>query len=198
MHTFSIEKRIAPESAKDGSPIYYFTVANHEKTVQLTCTSYGATIMKIISPDRNGVSENIALCYDSVQELESKLGPYYGTVPGRYANRIANGQFSLDGENYQLALNNGSNALHGGLEGFDKKNWSSTEYKESNRAGVKFSYISPNGEEGYPGELLVDVTYSLNNKNELEIDYFARTIGKATIINLTNHTYCKSPFMYHF
>jgi aldose 1-epimerase len=79
------------------------------------------------------------------------------------------------------------------LEGFDKKNWSSEEYTESNRAGVKFSYISPNGEEGYPGELHVDVTYSLNDKNELEIDYHATTIGKATIINLTNHTYCKLP-----
>jgi aldose 1-epimerase len=193
MPDFSIEKTIAKERTKNGEPIYYFTVASLEKNVQFTCVSYGATIMKIVSPDRDGVCKNIVLCYDTVTKLQSKLGPYYGTVPGRYANRISKGQFSLDGEHYQLALNNGPNSLHGGLEGFDKKNWSSEEYTESNRAGVKFSYVSPNGEEGYPGELHVDVTYSLNDKNELEIDYHATTVGKATIINLTNHTYCKLP-----
>jgi aldose 1-epimerase len=194
MTSFSIEKTIAPETI-NGEPIHYFTVSNYENNVHFTCVSYGATIMRIMSPDRDGVSENIVLCYESVSELQSKLGPYYGTVPGRYANRIAKGQFSLDGEKYQLALNNGPNALHGGVEGFDKKNWSSEEFIESSRAGVKFSYVSPNGEEGYPGELHVDVTYSLNDSNELEIDYFATTIGKATIINLTNHTYCKFPSM---
>jgi aldose 1-epimerase len=190
MTSFTIEKSALKEG-HNGLPIYQFTVTNREKDLQLVCLSYGATIMKIRTPDRTGVSENIVLCYDTIEELESKLGPYYGSVPGRYANRIANGKFSLEGNDFQLAVNNGPNSLHGGLLGFDKKNWTATEFIESNKAGVKFSYVSVDGEEGYPGELHVDVTYSLNDENELEIDYFATTKEKATVINLTNHSYCK-------
>lgn len=187
----SAERRNTGVSASDGTNIYEFTIASQDNSVQFTCLSYGATITKILSPNRDGISENIVLCYDTVPDLQTKLGPYYGSVPGRYANRIAGGKFSLDGEDYHLAVNNGPNSLHGGICGFDKKNWDAAEFTETSRAGVKLSYISIDGEEGYPGELHVTVTYSLNIANELEIEYSAQTSGRATVLNLTNHTYCK-------
>ena len=190
MTAFTVEKRTIESSGGDESNFQEFTIANHDKSVQFVCVSYGATIMKIMSPDRNNISENIVLCYETIADLKSKLGPYYGSVPGRYANRIAGGTFRLHGEDHHLAVNNGPNSLHGGLQGFDKKNWAGVEFNESTRAGVKFSYVSPDGEEGYPGELHVNVTYSLTSDNELEINYFAETIGRATVLNLTNHTYC--------
>lgn len=185
MSSFTVEKRVI-----DSTGTVEFTVANNDRSVQFVCISYGATIMKILTPDRNGASENIVLCYETIEDLKSKLGPYYGTIPGRYANRIGGGKFSLDGEDHHLAVNNGPNSLHGGLLGFDKKDWNSVEFIETTRAGVKFSYVSPDGEEGYPGELHVDVTYTLTDNNELEIDYSAQTVGRATVLNLTNHTYC--------
>ena len=191
LSSVTVAQRIIEYSSRFKSNVYEFSIANCDKSVQFVCLSYGATIMKIMAPDRNLVSENIVLCYETLQDLESKLGPYYGSVPGRYANRIAMGKFTLDGETFQLATNNGRNSLHGGLNGFDKKNWTSEVFSEESRAGVRLSYVSKDGEEGYPGELHTRVTYSLNEENELEIDYFAETIGRATVLNLTNHTYCK-------
>lgn len=191
LSSVTVARKIIDCSTKYGSNVYEFTVANRDKSVQFVCLTYGATIMKIMTPDRNSVSENIVLCYDTLQDLESKPGAYYGSIPGRYANRIASGKFSLDGEVYQLEVNNGRNSLHGGLMGFDKRNWAAEEFTEKSRAGVRLSYISQDGEEGYPGELHTKVSYSLNEDNELEIDYFAETIGKATVVNLTNHSYCK-------
>jgi aldose 1-epimerase len=187
----SVKRRLLDKCAEDGSSVYEFTISNKDKSVELKCVSYGATIMEIKTPNRAGVSENIVLCYETVHELETKLGPYYGAVPGRFANRIANGKFSLDGETYNLAINNGPNSLHGGVYGFDRKNWMAAEFGGSSGAGVKFSYVSSDNEEGYPGELHVDVTYTLNDLSELVIDYSAITVGKATVLNLTNHTYCK-------
>jgi aldose 1-epimerase len=191
MSTASVERQILDVPADDGSPIYEFKISSGDLKIQLICLSYGATITKLMAPDRKGASENIALCYESVQDIKLKLGPYYGSVPGRYANRIARGKFRLDGEDHQLATNNGLNSLHGGTSGFDKKNWTAAEFAGSDGVGVQFSYISPDKEEGYPGELHVDVTYMLNNSNELVMDYSAIVVGKATVLNLTNHTYCK-------
>lgn len=112
--------------------------------------------------------------------------PFFGAIAGRYANRIANGQFELNGEVYELARNNGENHLHGGNEGFDKKLWNAEVNEDEN--SVTLSYLSPDGEEGYPGNLDVDVTYTLTEDNELQIDYHATT-DKATVVNLTNHSY---------
>jgi aldose 1-epimerase len=191
MSAASVERQLLDVHADDGSPIYEFMISSRDLKIQLKCLSYGATITKIITPDRKGACENIALCYETVEDIKSKLGPYYGSVPGRFANRIARGKFRLNGEDHQLATNNGLNSLHGGTFGFDKKNWAAAEFAGSDGAGVKFSYISPDKEEGYPGELHVDVTYMLNNLNELVMDYSAIVVGKATVLNLTNHTYCK-------
>lgn len=191
MSTASVKRQVLDVSADDGSPIYEFEISSRDLKIKLKCLSYGATITKIIAPDREGACENVVLCYETVQDIKSKPGPYYGSVPGRFANRIARGKFRLDGEDHQLATNNGMNSLHGGTFGFDKKNWTAAEFAGCDGAGVLFSYISPDKEEGYPGELHVDVMYMLNNSNELLIDYSAIVIGKATVINLTNHTYCK-------
>lgn len=188
----TVKRRLLEERCEDGSPVYEFTISNKQKTLEMKCVSYGATIVEIKTPSRAGISENIVLCYDTVNDLATKLGPYYGSVPGRFANRIANGRFSIDGETYNLAINNGPNSLHGGVCGFDKKNWMAAEFGGNSGAGVTFSYVSPDNEEGYPGELHVNVTYTLNDMNELVIDYSAITVGKATVLNLTNHTYCKN------
>ena len=147
---------------------------------------YGATIVKILAPDRNGKLDDVVLGFD-------KFSPYlhatthFGATIGRYANRIAKGQFQLSRMLYQLPRNDGPNSLHGGFRGFDKRMWK-VEQVESDIPAVRFSRLSPDGEEGYPGNLFVSVTFSLNDDNELRISYEATT-DKATIINLTNHSY---------
>lgn len=192
----SCERKTTSACAADGSPIYEFTMTNSNAGVKVVIVSYGATIMEVKVPDRNGVSENVVLCHDTIDNLMSNRGPYYGAIVGRFANRIGGGKFVLDGKEHTLAQNNGCNALHGGIQGFDQKNWTAEEFGYSVASGVKFSLISPHGDEGYPGELHVDVTYTLNNSNELIIDYSAQTIGEATIVNLTNHSYCKISHVY--
>ena len=159
------------------------------KAITCKIITYGATLISVQVPDRNGTIEEVTLCYRTLEELETKLGPYYGCIAGRFANRIKNGTFVLDDTTYQLAINNGPNALHGGLKGFDKQVWSAEMCLDNKKASVTLSYRSADGEEGYPGELHVDVTYSLNEDGQLEIAYHAETYGKATPINLTNHTY---------
>ncbi len=146
--------------------------------------TYGATITSIKMPNREGLHEEVTLCYDSYEELIGNPGPYYGCIAGRYANRIKNGKFQVDNIDYQLAINNGPNALHGGIVGFDKKIWNATIIE----GGIMFSYVSVDGEEGYPGNLTISVTYILTNENSIVISYNATT-DKATPINLTNHTY---------
>lgn len=161
-----------------------YTLKN-AKGMEVKITNYGAIVMSILAPDRQGKLEDVVLGFDSPEEYRSKKEhPYFGAVVGRYGNRIANGQFRLDGQSYQLAKNNGPNALHGGLVGFDKKVWKGTQ--KGNR--VTLETLSADGEEGYPGELRVTVVYELSEANELKIDYSAKT-SKPTVVNLTNHSY---------
>jgi aldose 1-epimerase len=136
------------------------------------------------APDRAGQRADVVLGYDDMAGYQSAGNPYFGACCGRYANRIANGKFMLDGIAYQLAINNGGNALHGGLVGFDKKVWDAEMVGDS----VRMSLASPDGEEGYPGMLRVGIVYRLSDENELRIEY-AATTDKATILNLTNHSY---------
>lgn len=149
-------------------------------------TNYGARITSINVPDKNGVFDDIALGYNYADCYVNAIKrPYFGAVVGRYGNRIAKGEFTLDGNKYTLARNNGENHLHGGLMGLDKVIWTA-HVLAGNR--VRFSYLAKDGEEGYPGNLLVHVTYTLTDDNALQIDYEATT-DKATAVNLTNHTY---------
>lgn len=168
----------------DGTAIERFSLTN-QNGVTVRIMTYGALVTDWIVPDRNGKPADIALGFDS---LEGYLAghPYFGSTVGRVGNRIAKAKFSLDGKEHKLAANNGPNALHGGLKGFDKVVWKPTLLDKA--LGVKFSYTSPDGEEGYPGNLKVDVVYTLSKDNELRIDYTATT-DKATPVNLTHHSY---------
>lgn len=149
--------------------------------------TYGATIQSIEVPDRWGRVADVILGLPTIETYQSE-SPYFGATIGRYGNRIAKGTFTLDGVTYHIPLNNGPNALHGGTIGFDKKIWSAVEINEPNNVGVQFTYVSPDGEMGFPGTLTTVVTYSVNNRGELTIHYHATT-DKATVVNLTNHSY---------
>ena len=149
--------------------------------------TYGGVVHAIDVPDRDGKVANVALGFAKLEDYLTK-SPYFGNITGRYANRIAKGAFTLDGTSYKLATNNGPNALHGGINGFDKKVWKAKEVSGSDSVGLELSYTSPDGEEGYPGALATKVTYTLTEKNELRVDYEATT-DKPTVVNLTNHTY---------
>lgn len=165
-------------------PLEVYTLKN-SKRMEVKVTNYGAIVMSILAPDRQGKLDDVVLGFDSAEEYRAKKAhPYFGAVVGRYGNRIAKGQFTLDGKTYTLAKNNGPNALHGGLVGFDKKVWKGSQ--KGNK--VTLETISADGEEGYPGELRVTVAYELTEANELKIDYTAKT-NKPTVVNLTNHTY---------
>ena len=153
-------------------------------TVKATVINYGATIVSIEAPDSDGNVDDLVCGFDTIEEYQSEANPYFGACCGRFANRIANGKFNLDGQAYTLAVNNGPNALHGGRVGFDKKVWEA----EIVGNAVKMTFVSPDGEEGYPGTLTVELTYSLSAKNELRLDYTATTDQK-TVLNLTNHSY---------
>jgi aldose 1-epimerase len=171
----------------DGTSIDQYTLAN-QRGMTVKIITYGGIVTEIDTPDRTGKVANVALGFDNLADYVAK-SPYFGAIIGRYANRIANGTFTLAGTTYTLAKNNGPNSLHGGIKGFDKQVWAATVVPSSHgAAGLQLSYTSPNGEEGYPGTLKVTVDYTLTNKNELKIDYRATT-DKATVINLTNHTY---------
>jgi aldose 1-epimerase len=171
----------------DGTSVKLFTLTNaHGMTVKIT--EFGGIITELWTPDRAGQSANVVLGFDRLEEY-TKGHPFFGAIAGRYANRIGSGRFKLDGHEYTLAINNGPNHLHGGLKGFDKKVWKGTVQPSMGKSvAVRFSYTSPDGEEGYPGTLPVTVTYTLTDDNELRIDYEATT-DKPTVINLTNHSY---------
>lgn len=168
----------------DGKSVYAFHLKN-KNGMELTCIEYGCIITTIKVPDKNGTFENVVLGFDDLEEYQ-KHSPYFGAVIGRVAGRIANGTFELDGKTYSLAQNNKNNHLHGGRKGFDKVIWKGTVIE--NQSSVEFFYISPDGEEGYPGTLELKVTYTLNDQNELVIDYYGVSDQK-TIVNMTNHTY---------
>ena len=155
--------------------------------VSLKITNYGAIIQSIQVPDREGNMDDVVLGFDTLGEYLQDH-PYIGTVVGRYANRIAGGRFELDGQQYKLARNNGNNHLHGGIIGYDKILWKATDFADGNGAGVFLEYFSHDLEEGYPGNLKVLITYTLDEENQVQIDYKA-TSDKTTHINLSNHSY---------
>lgn len=170
----------------DGVAVELFTLTNAHG-VQAKIINYGGIITHLFVPDKDGNLGDVVLGYNELEKYE-KNNPFFGAIVGRYGNRIANAQFSLDGETYMLAKNNGPNHLHGGVKGFDKVVWQATPYTEANSAVLELAYTSADMEEGYPGQLDVTVTYSITNDNELKIDYYATT-SKPTVCNLTNHTY---------
>jgi len=170
----------------DGEAVELYTLTN-SNGLKAKIMTYGAILVSLEVPARNGKLADIVLGYETLSGYVSN-NPYFGATVGRYANRIANGEFTLDGTTYKLAKNNGENHLHGGIKGFDKVVWSADSFKEENAAGLKLTYLSKDGEEGYPGNLICTVTYTLTNDNGLKISFDA-LMDKPTIVNLSHHSY---------
>jgi aldose 1-epimerase len=170
----------------DGRPVDLYTLTN-SKGMEVRAMTYGGIIVSIRVPDKNGKVGDVVLGHDN---LDGYLvnPPYFGAIVGRYANRIGNATFTLDGVRYTLAKNDGQNSLHGGLVGFNKVLWEGQEIKNAKGVGVAFSYLSKDGEEGYPGNLKVKVSYTLTDEDQLMVDYEA-TSDKATPLNLSQHSY---------
>lgn len=179
-----VEKRSFGTLA-DGTAIDLYTLTNRNG-LQAQIINYGAIIVSLKTPDRRGQMTDIVLGYDDLRGYTGDTF-YIGCVVGRYANRIAKGKFTLSGVEYKLARNNNGNHLHGGLQGFDKVVWQARELS-GNEPAVRLTYLSKDGEEGYPGNLTVTITYTLTSADELRIDYNATT-DKETVVNLTNHSY---------
>jgi aldose 1-epimerase len=154
--------------------------------MQVSIINYGGTVTKIITKDKDGKDGDVILGYDSLSGYLQKGNPYFGCLVGRYGNRIAKGKFTLDGKTYTLATNNNGQSLHGGIKGYDKVMWKAE--KQTGDSSLKLTYLSKDGEEGYPGNLSIEVIYTLTADNALKIDY-AATTDKATPVNLTNHCY---------
>jgi len=169
----------------DGKPVYLYTLTN-AKGDEVKITNYGGIVTSWISPDKNGKRSSIVLGFDSLSGYLAKP-PYFGAIVGRYGNRIAKGRFKIGDSTYSLAVNNGSNHLHGGLKGFDKQVWEATVANDSVPV-LSLSYLSKDMEEGYPGNLKVNVVYTLTDDDALQIEYTAET-DKPTVLNLTNHSY---------
>ncbi|MFQ3789393.1 aldose epimerase family protein [Halomonas sp. A29] len=169
--------------------VYRFINANG---IEMRVTNYGGIILSLKTPDVRGEFDDIVLGFDSLEDYLSdeyrQANPYFGALIGRYGNRIAGGQFSLDGETYSLATNDGDNHLHGGRQGFDRVLWQAEPFENDDGAGLILRYTSEDGEEGYPGRLEAEVTYTLTDSDELIVDYRAAT-DKATPVNLTQHSY---------
>ena len=170
----------------DGREVASVTLANG-RGVSVTLIAYGATIQSVVIPDRNGKKADVALGYDNIGLYETKP-QYFGGIVGRFGNRLAEGRFKIDSKTYQTPVNNGKNALHGGTRGFDKVLWEVVSVKSGPTASVTFRYVSRDGEMGYPGTLTVDAIHSLDERNQLTIEYVATT-DKSTVVNLTNHAY---------
>lgn len=170
----------------DGRAVASVTLSNAHG-VSANIIAYGATIQSVIMPDRNGKKADVALGYDNIDQYLNKP-QYFGPIVGRFGNRLAAGRFTLDGQTYQTPVNNGKNSLHGGTTGFDKVLWEVVSVKNGPTASVTLRYVSPDGDQGYPGTMTVDATYSLDEQNNLTIEYSATT-DKLTIANLTNHAY---------
>jgi len=170
----------------DGTEIEAFTLANAHG-IELRAITYGGIITSLRAPDRDGQLGDIVLGFDGIDGY-LKDPPYFGAIIGRYGNRIAKGRFTLDGTTYELAKNNGGNHLHGGLKGFDKIVWDAAPFANERGVGIIFRHTSADGDEGYPGALTVEVTYTLTDQDELFVDYLA-TADKATPVSLTQHSY---------
>jgi aldose 1-epimerase len=171
----------------DGTPVELFTLKS-SKGMEVKISNYGGIVTSMTAPDRSGKFEDVVLGYDKLDGY-LKATPYFGCLVGRYANRIAKGQFTLDGKIYALATNNYPNTLHGGLKGFDKVVWNVVRARVTSEGpALELSYLSKDGEEGFPGNLNVTATYTLTEKNELRTDFKATT-DKPTVVNLTQHSY---------
>jgi aldose 1-epimerase len=171
----------------DGQSVDIYTLKNR-RGMEARITNYGGIVVSLTAPDRDGKLADVVLGYNDLDTYMRPPFPYFGAIIGRYGNRIAKGRFTLNGVEYKLAVNNGENSLHGGLKGFDKVVWTAHEQKTAAGPALALTYLSKDGEEGYPGNLRVTVVYTLTNKNELKIDYTAAT-DKDTVTNLTHHSY---------
>ena len=184
--TQMIEKKLFGKLA-DGREVFEYTLTN-SNGMKVKVINYGATVVSLESSDRNGKFSDVVLGYDNLEGYVADKS-YFGAIIGRYGNRIGKGKFKLDGKEYQLSINNGENQLHGGTEGFNKKVWTVEATDESNLGqSITLSYISKDGEEGYPGTVKLTVNYQLTNQNELKINYTGTT-DKTTILNPTHHSY---------
>ena len=170
----------------DGQDVEIVTLTNSHG-MRARVMSYGAALQSLLVPDRNGKLADVVLGYDTLQGYLDRR-QYFGSTVGRYANRIAKGTFDLDGKTYHVSLNEGPNALHGGSKGFDMQVWKVLDVKAGPTPSVTMEYVSPDGDQGYPGTLTVKATYTLSDENQLKISYVATT-DKPTLVNLSNHTY---------
>jgi aldose 1-epimerase len=170
----------------DGRTVLAITLVNRNK-LQARVISLGARLQTLVAPDRNGQFADIVLGYSDLKGYLTDAS-YFGATVGRFANRIARGHFNLEGRSYQLPINNGLNSLHGGTVGFGQVLWSVVDVKSEPEASVTLRYVSPDGDQGYPGQLTATATYTLNDRNELSVDYRATT-DRPTIVNISNHTY---------
>ncbi|NLY42710.1 MAG: galactose mutarotase [Clostridiaceae bacterium] len=173
-------------TTNDGKEVHIFTLKNSNGMI-VEIINYGATVLSIFVPDRNGKLDDVALGYDRLEDYYINA-PFFGSILGRHANRIANAKFELNGTVYHLNKNEGENHLHGGIKGFHKVVWDAEIVQDDSGEHLKLNYISKDGEEGYPGNLDVTVTYTLTQDDALRIDYYAVS-DKDTTVNLTNHTY---------
>lgn len=173
-------------AAWEGKDVFRYTLDNGEMQVELT--NFGGIISRINTPDKEGKMANIVLALETVPDYFTKNGPYLGAAVGRYANRIGKASFALDGETVHITKNNGENTLHGGTKGFGVKVWTPEIYKKEDAVGVKMTYLSVDGEEGFPGNLLTTLWMELTSDNELKLR-FESTTDKKTVVNLTNHSY---------
>lgn len=169
----------------DGMPVTLYTLRNGNAEVSIC--NYGGIVTSFKVPDKNGKNGDVVLGFDNLTDY-IKSSPYFGALIGRYGNRIAKGKFTLDGTEYTLATNNGANALHGGLKGFDKVVWNAHPVQSPDGPALELTYLSKDGEEGYPGNLSVKAVYTLTSDNALKLEYTATT-DKDTIVNLTHHSY---------
>ncbi|HEX2957410.1 MAG TPA: aldose epimerase family protein [Chitinispirillaceae bacterium] len=177
-----------PFGTVDGKAVELYTLTNN-KGMEMKVTNYGCIVTSLKVPDKAGKAGDVVLGYGNVDSYVKNQGnPYFGAAIGRYGNRIGGAKFTLEGKEYQIGKNDGPNHLHGGMKGYDKVVWDAKEINGKNSVSVEFSYISKDGEEGFPGTLTIKITYSINDKNEFKIDYSATT-DKKTICNLTHHSY---------
>ena len=170
----------------EGIDVNKYKLSNRQG-MEISIINYGGIITSWTAKDKNGIYEDIVLGYNELSEYEKET-PYFGAIIGRYGNRIAKGKFSIEGKEYTLAVNNGENHLHGGMKGFDKVVWDAETISTDSSVSLILTYLSKDMEEGYPGNLEVEVAYTLNNEDELSVTYKATT-DKTTVINLTQHTY---------
>jgi aldose 1-epimerase len=179
--------RQEPYGTADGKQVSLFRLTNR-KGVEAKITNYGGIVVSLTAPDRKGQMDDVVLGFDTLDEYVAGNPPYFGALIGRYANRIALGRFRLNGVEYKLAANNDPNHLHGGVKGFDKVVWDARPLPARAGAALELTYLSRDGEEGYPGNLRARVVYTLTDRNELRIDYSATT-DKDTVVALTHHSY---------